>query len=396
MESLPSAVPPTGSGPVAAEPPPASPPASLTELADAYCQRHRKVENYLLIYFLIFALLRRARLAPLDKGPGPTRISVQLAALLLVAAGIVGAPVALTAMLDEWELAPVGTWAAVGLSFGLVVVLMYRPLLAALDNFLCLHRAVADEAGLRRLIAWERRFFHRRIAIPAAFGFSGGLLAYLYYLERYSGEKPMAWGTALVGFLLLYGVGEIIYSVVLLALESSVLRDCNYRVYKLSPLDSVALRRAIRGSSQLGLLVSLMATLFIVGFVALLEDRPVMVTQVGLFLVALSYLATLAGVLLPRLAIKSIVQRHKEAELAPLQERLDALTARLEAMSEEEFEKYKRIKEAHDTIRDATEEVLPLRVLGRLVGALVLPTLTFVASRFGESLLQGMMQRLRH
>lgn len=379
-----------------ADPAPPSPPSALAILADEYCQRHRKIENYLLIYFLVFALLRRARLEP---GSRATRLSAQLAALLLVAAGIVGGPIALTAALNEWEVAPVGTWIAVGLIFGLMLVLLYRPLLFALDNFLCLHRAVSDEAGLRRLIAWERRFFRRRFAVPTALGLSFGLLAYLYSLggsiEGSAGERPMAWGTVLIGFLLLYGVGEIIYSVVLLALESGVLRDCKYKVYPLSPLDSVALRRAIRGSSQLGLLVSLMATMFIVGFVALLQDRPIMVTQVGLFLVGLSYMATLAGVLLPRLAIKAIVQRQKEQALAPLQDRLEVLMPQLEQMNEEQYDKFKRIKEAHDTIRDATEEVLPLRVLGRLMGALVLPTLTFLASRFGESLIQGMLHQIR-
>ena len=29
-----------------------------------------------------------------------------------------------------------------------------------------------DEAGLRRLIAWERRFFRRRFAVPTALGLS--------------------------------------------------------------------------------------------------------------------------------------------------------------------------------------------------------------------------------
>lgn len=59
----------------------------------------------------------------------------------------------------------------------------------------------------------------------------------------------MAWGTALGGLMLLYG-GEVVRSVVLLALESHILRDCDYEVYRLSPLDSVALRRALGGSLQ--------------------------------------------------------------------------------------------------------------------------------------------------
>src|SRR5262249_33596116 len=135
--------------------------------------------------------------------------------------------------------------------------------------------------------------------------------------------------------------------------------------------------------------------MFIICFVVLLGDRPIMVTQVGLFLLGLSYLTTMAGVLLPRLAIKAIVQREKERTLLPLQGEIDAPAARLSALAAAESARFKRLKEAHDTARDASEEVLPLRALGRLVGSLVLSTATFVASRFGESLLQGMLHQLR-
>lgn len=371
----------------------------LDELIAQYCARHRSVENFILIYYLLFGLLRRLGLDPVC---GPRRWLGWVVGVLLVQMSLVGPPLALTGLIalvghehSAWPWETVGIWAAVGFCFGVLLLLMYGPMVSAIDTFLWLHRSIRDEQGLRRLIAWEGRWFRLRRAAPTAFLFGFAVLAYLHYIEVVYRERPVAWGTALVGFMLLYGVGEVVYSVILLALESYILRDCDYEVYRLSPLDSVALRRAIGGSTQIGLLVSVVATLFIIGFVALLEDRPIMVSRVGQLLLGLAYLATLAGLLLPRLAIKAIVHKEKERELQPLQRRLDVLVAGVCEASEEKYKELKRLKETHDTIRDATEEVLPLRAIGRLMGALTLPTITFLASRFGEAFMQRMLHQLR-
>ena len=120
-----------------------------------------------------------------------------------------------------------------------------------------------------------------------------------------------------------------------------------------------------------------------------------MVSRVGVLLLGLAYLSTLAGLLLPRLAIKNIVQKEKERDLIPLQRRIDQLVARATSLDEDGFKELKRLKETHDTIRDANEEVLPLRAIGRLAGALILPTMTFLATRFGETFLQAMLRKGR-
>lgn len=372
----------------------------LDALIAQYCARHRTVENFILIYYLLFGLLRRLGLDPIS---GPRLWVGRVVGVLLVQLSFVGPPLALTLLVEKgprpgphpWPWETMSIWAAVGFCFGVLLLLMYGPMVRAVDTFLWLHRSIREELGLRRLIAWESRWFQRRRSAPTALLFGVAVLAYLHYIEVVYHERPMAWGTALVGFMLLYGVGEVVYSVILLALESYILRDCDYEVYRLSPLDSVAFRRAIGGSTQIGLLVSFVATLFIIGFVALLEDRPIMVSRVGQLLLGLAYLATLAGLLLPRLAIQAIVHKEKERELRPLQKRLDDLVARVTTGGEDHFKELKRIKEVHDTIRDATEEVLPLRAIGRLMGALTLPTLTFLASRFGEAFMQRMLHQLR-
>ena len=68
-------------------------PDPVAQLAEQYCQRHRNVENYLLIYSLVFGLLRWLRLAPTAE---TRRWPAQLAAVLLVAAAVIGPPVLLT------------------------------------------------------------------------------------------------------------------------------------------------------------------------------------------------------------------------------------------------------------------------------------------------------------
>lgn len=363
--------------------------AALTELVEKYCERHRTVENFILIYFLIFGLLRRIGLDPMN---GPRPWLGRLAVLVLVQGAFVGAPFGISLMLGE-PAPPFAVWSALGLCFGVLLVALHDPLGEAIDNFLWLARSIADEPGIRRLMEWEKRWFRRAVSAPLSLLFGLAVLAYLNYIENQYGEPPVPRGTVLVGFSLLYGVGEIVYSVLLLACESHVLRDCDYEVYRLSPLDSVAMRRAMRGSTQIGLIVSLVATLFIVGFVVLLEDRPIMVSRVGLLLLGLAYLATLAGLLMPRLAIKSIVLKEKESELLPLQNHLDSLVKRARELNEDGYKELKRLKETHDAIRDANEEVLPLRAIGRLAGALILPTMTFLFTRFGESFLQGILRR---
>ena len=44
-------------------------------------------------------------------------------------------------------------------------------------------------------------------------------------------------------------------------------------------------------------------------------------------------------------------------------------------------------------LRDASEEVLPIRALGRLFGAMLFPTMTFVISRFGEQVILPLLRR---
>lgn len=361
-------------------------PSEVAAQIEAYCQHHRSLENYVLLYRVVFRLLR-------GLGVDPLKSWGRLLSLLMVALLFAALPIAVSTWLGEWSQNPVPEWLAVLIGFSVLTVWAQRPLSRAIDAFLSLHRNIVDGEGIQRLLRFEHTWFRLRRAAPFAALFSFVIHVYLYYIEIYYQERPMTWGTATMTMLLLYQVGEIVYAVVLLAVESRLLPRCQYALYRPSPIDTVALRRSLRGTNQLVGMVSLISTSFIVGFVLLVEDRPIFLNRVGLLLLASAYVAAFAALLLPRLAIKSIVRIAKENQLRPLQGRLSELLENPVSLTEEQYKEFKRVKELHDLLRDASEEVLPMRALGRLFGALLFPTMTFVVSRFGEHVILPLLRR---
>jgi hypothetical protein len=137
----------------------------------------------------------------------------------------------------------------------------------------------------------------------------------------------------------------------------------------------------------MAVLVGLVATSFILGFVALFWTRADLVADIALGLLLLSYVATGFGVVLPRIAVLHVVRAEKEREMVPLQRRLDELSVNAVDLSVAEHEELQRLKLVHDMIRDSSENVLPITSMGQLLTAVVLPTITFVATTVGRDFL---------
>lgn len=70
--------------------------------------------------------------------------------------------------------------------------------------------------------------------------------------------------------------------------------------------------------------------------------------------------------------------------LAPVRGELNGLVAWLKELTEEEYDRMKRLQETHDTIRDSDENLLPLREFAKVVGALLLSTVTVVVTAFAQ------------
>ena len=85
--------------------------------------------------------------------------------------------------------------------------------------------------------------------------------------------------------------------------------------------------------------------------------------------------------------IGRIVRAKKEHEMELLRGELNSLLTRLKELTDEEYDRMKRLQETHDVIRDSSENLLPLGEIAKVVGALLLSTLTVLATAFADTLL---------
>jgi hypothetical protein len=357
---------------------------SLHALASQYLNRHRNPENYFLGFAIEFWLLRRMGLEPLS-WPGRLAggtigfLEVLLPALIL------------TAITGQWADAPLLSWTIVAAAYGgaeLVTPPLTRP---PISNLLSWLWAIADEADLRRLIAWERRWYSHRVSIPVSGFLTLAMVLPLYVLGLH-GSGVLA-GTLYVGGFIVFGVMQNACLFFMVAPEAHKLSTCKYDLYLLSPADSVVVRKSLRGYNQLGALNVLLFTFLILLLLLLLPAGSGVVAPVVLSLLLLEYVATGVSVVVPRLMIERVIRVNKEEEMEILQARLNDLLPRLEKLTEEEYERMQRLQEAQDAIRDSPENLLPLGAILKTVGALLLSTATILVTAFAEEWIAWLVAR---
>lgn len=358
----------------------------LRALGEQYAERNRAVDNYILAFFMTFGLLRRLGVDPLSR-------QGRVATGLLWMTSLLGLPLIIAAVTGQWAVAEIQRWAVLAVSWGIGFMVVHRRYYDLIGDRVSLHRTMADESGLRRLIEWDRRWFNVRAMVAGGGAFVVATLVLLFSIQQPRSMAPISAGTIVIAAILLYQMGEITFVNILLGPESRILVAYRYELYRLSPIDSVALQRSIRGYNGLALSNSLLATVSIIAFVILLPAHLSLAAQIALILLIMHYLSAAFRVLLPRLAIRQIIQAQKEREMAPLQRRLNDLSARLRELTEDEYEEMKRLKETHDQIRNSSENVLPMRAIGQILGALLLPTASFLAAVVSQVDLSNLLGR---
>ncbi|HNN96165.1 MAG TPA: hypothetical protein PKI03_28015, partial [Pseudomonadota bacterium] len=148
--------------------------SEVAGLINELCTHHRSVENYVFLYRVVFFSLRVLRIDPNSRW---ARLVALVLAMLLI-----GLPASLVSLsLGEWRDNPIPEWAAVICGFAVLGLWGHGPLVYAIDAFLTLHRNIVDAAGARRLLAFEKRWFRLRRAMPIAALFSFLIHVYLYF-----------------------------------------------------------------------------------------------------------------------------------------------------------------------------------------------------------------------
>lgn len=115
---------------------------------------------------------------------------------------------------------------------------------------------------------------------------------------------------------------------------------------------------------------------------------------VWLILVLAVYTIIILAVIFPRYYIQIIVQKTKQRELLPIQQKLNYLFDQLMNLSEKEHGEMLRLEKIQDMISKAPESCLPFSTIGRIFGTLVLPTITFILAVLGEAYISTLLERI--
>lgn len=357
-------------------------------LSEQYAARHTAIENYVAGLYVAFRLIRRLGLVPLSwQGRLVTSLYLTITVLL--------PPVVVTTITGQWATAPLASWIVVAIAFGFGLgPSAYTWFQNAANDLISLYRVMLDERGLRRLITWDRRWFSLRAAALAGSGFVVAMLTVLTLLARQLSEVPIPAGTVALGAVLIYQAGENAYHNILLGAESRIFSSYDYDLYDMSPIESVAMRRSLRGYNQMALLSSVLITLIIIGFVVLLPAESDLALPIGLILLLVVYLGVAFGTVQPRRNMERVIRAKKEQEMETMQRRINASLKRLSELSADEYEEMRRIEDVYDKICDSSENLLPLTTIGRTIATLLLPTITVLVTTAGEAYLSQFLERL--
>jgi hypothetical protein len=241
----------------------------------------------------------------------------------------------LTAITRQWGSVPLPTWTTIAAVYGGFVSIGYVLYGSAIEKLLTWAWSIVDEADLRRFVAWQHKWYNHRVYAPVSAVLTLGMVLPLYFLAfRGLGESVHAGSLYIVAYMV-FLVSQSICGMVLMAPQASLLSSFKHGLYRLSPADSVAIRRSLRGYNQFGALVLAIFTLLILLLAVLLPGGPGVVAPVVVVLLLAEYVCTAMAILVPRLMIERLIRANKEEEMDILQRQLNNWLPRVGELTEE-------------------------------------------------------------
>ena len=100
--------------------------------------------------------------------------------------------------------------------------------------------------------------------------------------------------------------------------------------------------------------------------------------------VVIGYLSTIGLAFSNRASVRKIVERSRHQRLALFRSRIDAFAPRMVDLAPEESERLRDLLFLHDRIRDAPASTTTTHTVVRTAAGLLIPTIAFVITVFGE------------
>jgi hypothetical protein len=313
-----------------------------------------------------------------------------------VVVGLTGAGIRLgfallaTALVGQWAEVPWVRWAAILAFVGFLdaqFVLMARLPWArrVVENWTALLPTIVRESDLQDLADYSRRLSKLSViagagaAVAATMLFAAGLVA-----PAALRELPV--GSIVLLASLLYDFGGFIVYGGSLVNWALMAREARYdhHLFWPSPADSPEVREAMGRATGQGFGAGGWITVYLVLTVVLVSWASPLVVPLAVGFILIGYLTTFGLALSNRGSVRKIVERIRDGRLAVLQQRIDTFGPRFADLSPQESEQLRGLIDLHNMIRDAPTTPTTTHTVLRAAAGLIIPTIIFAVTVFGE------------
>lgn len=373
------------------EPRPEEPP-ERTEAFDACVEDVRRwFGSNTADFFLRLADLIRRRLGVAPMSPGATML-----------AGLTGSGIRLLVALlaavlfGQWAGIPWGRWAVIIAFYGVIETgwrIMSPPLDVSplprirriVEDWTALLPTIVRESDLRELADYTRRWYRLPRTVAAGVAVAGIMLLTCALFTPAALQELPAGSIVLLAWLLYdFGTTPIywgnLFNWAFMAREARY----DHHLFWPNPADSPEVHKVMRKTTSQGFAAGWWITIFLVMTVVLVSWDSPLVLPLAVGFVVIGYLSTIGLAFSNRASVRKIIERSRHQRLAVLRQRIEALEPRFADLSRQESERLRDLLFLHDKIRDAPTTPTNARTLMRTAAALILPTILFVVTVFGE------------
>lgn len=348
-----------------------------------------------LVHQLSVSLGRRVGFALASPG------ALLLAALVGVGVRLAVALIA-TALVGQWAEVPWGRWAVILAFYGLFdaqQIAFLAPSVASwsqrvVEDWTALVPTIEREADLQDLARYTRHWNRWAPAAGTGVAVAASMLL-VSALVAPAALRELPAGSIVLLVFLLYDFGVYpIHSGNLLN-WAFMSREARYdhHLFWPSPSDSPEVHQALRKTTNQGSAAGFWITVFLVLAVVLVSWGSPLVAPLAVGFVVIGYLTTIGTALSGRAGVRRIIDRSRRRRLAVLRERIDAFEPRFADLSHQEAEELRDLLLLHDKIRDAPATPTTTRTVVRTAAGLIIPTVMFVVTVFGEVSAERMLDR---
>ncbi len=244
---------------------------------------------------------------------------------------------------------------------------------------------IERESDVRELADFTRRWLRQPVMVAAGAAVAAiMLLACLLFSPDALVELP-AGSIVLVAWLLVdFGMAPIYWGN--LFNRAFTAREARYdhHLFWPSPADSPEVQKVMRKTTVQGIAAGLYTTIFLVLTVVLVGWDSPLVLPLAVGFVVIGYLTTIGLAVGNRASVRRIIERSRQQRLALFRSRIDAFEPRMVDLSPEESEQLRNLLFLHDKIRDASSSPSTAQTALRTAAGLLIPTIAFVITVFGE------------